>query len=370
VHDEPTGDAPVARARLWRWTLSAVVHRYGAHARTDARRWLVELADGVGHTGWGEAAPLSGFGGEAPDACEASLVRALGDLPGVALPRAPVALAERIASLGLPRFASAAVECAAADLVARRAGEPLARWLDPRATSTVVVSALAGDLGDDQVHARAAQWCERGVRTLKLKVLADGWPAQLVRLRALRAAHPSLALRLDANGTWSLADWRARAAVLGDLAIEHVEQPFAAGDHDALALAARGPGPGIALDESLCASATDVERLLAQDPDVCYVLKPAVLGVVGAWRLAQRVASRRAIASHFADGPVGRSSARALAQVLAVRDPALAHGVAPELDGADRILDGTLVAPRGAGLAVEPDLAAWREVGRCAGSAK
>ncbi|HAT10421.1 MAG TPA: o-succinylbenzoate synthase, partial [Planctomycetes bacterium] len=37
--------------------------------------WLAEVSDGP-ISGWGEAAPLPGFGGEAPEACELALERA------------------------------------------------------------------------------------------------------------------------------------------------------------------------------------------------------------------------------------------------------------------------------------------------------
>ncbi|MFN8424458.1 MAG: enolase C-terminal domain-like protein [Anaerolineae bacterium] len=198
----------------------------GAGAHTVRRGMLVGVRLPGGVTGWGEAAPLEGHGGEAASTLEAALAEfaaavadpdaerlILGTPPGWA----PLhALSRRL----FPRpdgrpCARAAFDLALADALARRDGLPLARWLSRAARPRVALNAVIDAVDPDEAAVRAAAAVADGFGTLKVKLTSDA-AADERRLAAIReAAGPAAALRGDANGRWtvdeSIAPARSRA---------------------------------------------------------------------------------------------------------------------------------------------------------------
>ena len=238
-------------------------------------------------------------------------------------------------SAGLPGAARFALETALLDLVGRRRGLPLHALLHPtHASPPVAVSAFVGAALDaslvDDVRAALA----RGHRTVKVKLHGgDELFAQEVEaLLALRAAIPGAwGLRLDLNGAWATEQATAeRFAALAQASAEFVEQPLAAGSLRALPIR-------WAADESLAIGA-DAERALelgATGGVVAVILKPAVLGLLGAWRLGVRAhrAGLGVVVTHLFDGPIALAASCELALALP--------------------------APWACGLDLHPGLAAW-----------
>jgi L-alanine-DL-glutamate epimerase-like enolase superfamily enzyme len=129
---------------------------------------------------------------------------------------------------------AAALDLAAWDLAARRAGLPLWRALDGSSASTRV---YASGLHPDQALELAASRRAIGHRAFKLKV---GFTAETdVRACAeLRSALGDEAtLMLDANQAWTTESAPARIAALASCAPTWIEEPISA-DHDPAAWAA------------------------------------------------------------------------------------------------------------------------------------
>lgn len=258
--------------------------------------WLVEAGDG-GLAGWGEAAPLPGFGGEPPERCELHLERAAAAGSAAAIPAdAPCA--------------RAAVQGALADLAARRAGRPLA--VRPGA---VALNALAGSDADAAAAA--------GARAVKLKSCGDP-VADAARLRALRLRLPGAAFRLDANGAWDRAGAHAFARLAAGL-VEYVEQPLPAADLAGCA-ELRAAGLRIALDEGVRGPA-DLARAIALRACDAVVLKPNWLGGAEAVAALARMAQGavRVVLSSALGSAVERLHAAHLALALGLPGP---HGLA------------------------------------------
>jgi o-succinylbenzoate synthase len=263
----------------------------------ERRGVLLELRDGRGTVGVGEASPLPGHSPETLDACVAELAA----LPALALDLAaplPPQLAAASAHLELPA-ARFAVESALLDLAGRRLGVPAHALLGPARPRPVALSALAD--GDDPVAAARAAWA-RGVRVVKRKIgpVDDGTVARL------RDALPDAGLRLDANRSLPVEIAVARLAALAPLRPELVEEPC----RDLRALDA--PPVPIAADESLL-EGWPAAKVAA------IVLKPALLGGL-AWCLELATRARDAgvdvIVTHMWDGPVALAAAAALALAL------------------------------------------------------
>lgn len=263
---------------------------------------LLSVDDGEGHEGHGEASPLPGYSPESLDDCWFSL------LPFVrapfALPASPLAIEQLAAHLpGAARFA---LETALLDLLAQRSSSSGGAWhalLGREHPQPVEVSGLL-DLTKETDFSRRRVW--------KLKIGALPLPEELARLRALRlAAGPGVALRLDANGAYRLDEAPAILAALAEVEPELIEEPVAG---EALARLGRCAIPWAA-DESLRSHA---DALLGCEACDAVVLKPAVLGFLGALRLAERAtqAGKGVIVTHLFDGPVALSAAWQLARCL------------------------------------------------------
>jgi O-succinylbenzoate synthase len=230
---------------------------------------LVRLEDpATGRVGWGEAAPVPGFG---PETAAADAV-ALGTLGNVIEP----GTCEQVPA-DLPCLQNA-LATALGEAAPGEGRLELPRYLP-------VASLLpAGKTALDLVPGRA----EVGFRTFKWKVGVGDPNEELGLLDDLCALLPEGAkLRLDANGAWdrrTAERWLERCA---ERPVEFVEQvAFAGANADErarsreqdlmLGLAADYPTP-LALDESLAGDG-DLERWIGAGWQGIFVLKPALHG--------------------------------------------------------------------------------------------
>jgi L-alanine-DL-glutamate epimerase-like enolase superfamily enzyme len=128
-----------------------------------------------------------------------------------------------------PGAARNAVDCALWDLDAKASGKPvwkLAGLKQPRDLMTAYTLSLASP---DEMALAAAQNLHRPLLKLKLNGAED-----LDRIRAVSRAAPQSKLIVDANEAWSVEDYRKLAPKLRDLNVIMIEQPFPAGDDEAL----------------------------------------------------------------------------------------------------------------------------------------
>jgi L-alanine-DL-glutamate epimerase-like enolase superfamily enzyme len=251
----------------------------------------VVLRDFDGAFGRGESAPLHSYDGVSVERAHAALDAhraALADAgPGEALEAAR-------AADPLPQ-ALAAVDVALWELAARRAGRPLAALLAARPASQVEVNASVGDA------AGAAAAVAAGYRTLKLKV---GRGDDIARIAAVRAAiGPDVALRLDANGAWSVEEAARVLAAAGPL--ELVEEPVAAALREEL----RGRvAVRIAADEQTPEGADAVALKLSRSGGITGLLADA--------RRAREDGAAVYVTSTY-EGPIGVAAALHAAAALA-----------------------------------------------------
>lgn len=259
------------------------VHRVSADGREGA---LVDVAFVDGRVGRGEASPLPGYSPDTLDDCIQALVTA------------PHAIPERLPA------ARYALELAALPATPGD-GAPIARAV----------------LVDDFAGARAA--AGDGFPAVKLKIARGPWPDELALIARIRRELPALAVRVDANARWSVAEARPRLRELADLDVEFVEQPVPPEQLVAL----RGAPVTLAADESLHDPRADLDIVFAVAR--VAVLKPMVLG--GLRRCVAIAARARehgcdAIVSHLMDGSVAMRGYEALARMLPATRP---HGLGP-----------------------------------------
>ena len=169
----------------------------------------------------------------------------------------------------------------------------------------------------------------RGFTTLKCKVGAHDWNAELGMLKQVRERCPSsnFTLRVDANGAFSalsLDETRTRLEALAGLEIHSIEQPLNADDRDGLAELCEENLLPIALDESLIGvhALTDRMRLLDHVRPQHLVLKPSLIGGLDAATVWSRLAEQRGIGWWVTSALESNVGLNAIAQWVAVQ-PAL-----------------------------------------------
>lgn len=263
----------------WRRTLPASVAD-GRNTWSERSGWLVVVeSDGV--RGIGEASPLPGFAEDAAAARRAAF-----------------------------RFA---LETAVIDAEARKRGIRFANLIADASLALVPVNALVSDVEGAQAAAA------RGIQTVKVKVGADH-ERTMATLRAIRHALPDIALRVDANQTWPLAEVETRLAAMAELRLEYVEEPAVG---LAARLRAKLPVP-IALDESLALRDrhTWLDQAVGSGALAAFVLKPTVLGGIGVCRRLAFRAQAHGLAvniTHTLEGPVAVAACAEVARALSLK---------------------------------------------------
>jgi len=332
----------------------------GTHDRRPGL--LLHLRGEDGTRGHGEATPLPHFGTESLEAAKAGLRAVCSKLPGRELEEPGANLEELAASCGLGPCARWALDCALHDLVARQRGVPITALLGGRRPpQSLAASALLFGASPEALVDSARKAREQGFRTVKLKLGSPDFARDRVRVAAVRnTLGAEVAIRLDANGAWSLDQATERIRALSEFEPELVEQPLPALQLRQLAELRRRVCVPIAADESV-GGREDLQRVLEAGAANVVVLKPARLGglrrSVELGREARR-AGMEVVVTSLLDGAV--SLAGALQVAASLGEGPLACGLATsalllrDVARPPRVALGRIWLPRPAGLGVAP----------------
>ncbi len=349
------------RALRWRpFALPMSARFQAASGVLDTREGvLLQIEDGDGRYGTGEASPMPAMGGgTAADVVAllkehgASLLDGtdhLGSAPGAAALRC-------------------ALDVAMLDLRADAGDRPIAALFSEEPAPWVHVNAVIGGGPPEEVATYGREAMDAGYAVLKLKVGLASLEEDTARVAALREACPEATIRLDANCAWD-EDTTLRAfEALYRYRIELLEQPTAPDDIEGLARVREKAPMRIAADESVD-TPERFERLLELRAADFIVLKPMFLGgITPCVEQAERAAehSISAFATTTFDSSIGIAASLHLAAALPT-DAAQGLGTGAHL-GAD-VTAGTLLPragrlalPTAAGLGVAPDPQALAEV--------
>ncbi len=263
---------------------------------------LVEV-EVEGTVGWGEVAPLPSWGTETIDEACASLEK--GHAAGPA--------------------SEFALDCARFDAVARARELPLWKFLARHfeqsiSTPEVVLNGTVGSATIDETLADTAELVEAGFSTVKFKVGKRSWNQDVKRIGAVRAAHPELVIRLDANQAWSLNEARHALSAFEKFQVEYVEEP-SRGGYDAFRQLAPRVGIALAADETV-RNIDQARRLIAEELVNVVVLKPMVLGAIS--RTVEIIEFARehrvdVVLTSAIDSAVGRTATAHLAAAMGIK---------------------------------------------------
>jgi L-alanine-DL-glutamate epimerase-like enolase superfamily enzyme len=324
---------------------------YGSVAERELL--AVSLTDGDGVCSHGEAAPLEAYDGVSIARVEHAL---LGYEPVLAAWRDGMNGAQLLDACrrvdDLPQ-ALAAVDLALWDRAGRRAGKPVASLLTDAPALEVEVNATLTALDRAGVAAQARDAASQGFGCVKVKVGVGDDGGRVAAARA--AMGPEVALRLDANGAWSVEDAVRAIDALAPAGLELVEEPTH-GLKDVREVRER-VSTRVAIDET----AAEHGALGAGVADaVCLKISRCggISGLIAAATLVRASGAEAYVASTF-DGPLGIAAAVHAAAALASRGPVPHCGLATlgMFDGIENPLpakQGKITVPSGPGLGVDP----------------
>jgi O-succinylbenzoate synthase len=228
-----------------------LVHAFqtSSHRKSHLEHILVRVRDADGAVGWGEIASPSDpyYCPETADICWLTLERYLGPaLLGAAWDE-PAEVGALWARIRGHHFAKAGPEIACWDLWSRRTGLPLAGALGGERQTIEAGVSLGIEPAVADLLIQAGRYAAEGYRRIKLKI-APGWDVEPVR--AVREAHPGLALHVDANGAYTEEQEDVFTA-LDHFGLTMIEQPYAPGALAAHARLQSRLETAVCLDESV-----------------------------------------------------------------------------------------------------------------------
>lgn len=219
-------------------------------ARTHQPSLIVELKDGE-HSGFGEATATSYYG-QSVEKMQEILEALRPKIEDSQWVKAEDFWAMMRPDLEENPFVQCALDVAAHDLAARRAGVPLYRhwgleWQQLPLTNYTI--------GIASIEEMVAKMAEMPWPVYKIKLGTDH---DLEIIQALRK-HTDAAFRVDANCAWTAEQTIALAPQLKALNVEFIEQPLAADDRAGMTLVHQQSVLPVIADES-CQREPDIDR--------------------------------------------------------------------------------------------------------------
>jgi L-alanine-DL-glutamate epimerase-like enolase superfamily enzyme len=312
----------------------------------------VSITDDDGLSGHGEAAPLPAYDGVSLERVERALERygrALSGCPDVS----DAQLLEACRSADRLPAALAAIDVALWDRAGRLRGETVAALLSDSPASEIPVNATLSALDRAGAAAQAASAAREGFGCVKVKVGIADDAGRVAAVRA--AAGADVALRVDANGAWSVPEAVRAIDSLAGAGLELVEEPV----HglEAIRELRERVTARLAIDETAAQSGA-----LASGAAHAVCLKIArcggISGLIAAAALVRASGAEPYVASTL-DGPVGVAAALHAAAALAARGP-LPHcglatlGLFAGIENQLPARSGAIVLPSAPGLGVDP----------------
>ena len=313
----------------------------------------VKLDSDDGALGHGEAAPLQPYDGVSIERVETALALYADVLAHASVELNGAQLIDACRRADDVPHALAAVDLALWDRAGRERGKPLAALITDDPAPSVPVNATLSALDRSGVAEQAAAAVAAGFGCVKLKVGVGDDAGRVAAARA--AAGPEVALRLDANGAWSVDEAVRAIDALAPAGLELVEEP--AHGLQAVRAVRERVAVRVAIDET----AAEHGALGAGVADaVCLKISRCggISALIAAATLVRASGAEPYVASAY-DGPLGIAAGVHAAAALASRGPVPYCGLATlglfdQIDDPLPVREGRISVPTGSGLGVAP----------------
>ena len=218
------------------------------------------------YSGWGEAAPLTGFSEEVLKEVHYSLEGFHQAIDGEIVEKDELFSLATVHTQGNPS-ACFAIETALYDLLSQKEGKPLSLYLNPHAHTEIAVNGITG------VHMPGD-----GFKLMKIKVGLRNIFDQIEQMEMLTQSFGENTLfRLDANGAFDLPQAIRFCKEMEAFNIDYIEQPLPAEDLVDLAELSYHTEIPIAVDESLT-DFISAEKIVEEQAANVFIIKPMISG--------------------------------------------------------------------------------------------
>jgi L-Ala-D/L-Glu epimerase len=328
---------------------------------------LIRIHTDQGLVGLGEACPFAPITGET----QATNAAAAASIREMIVGKDPLAIDALLREIG-PLVHSnpsvvAAFDMAFFDILGKVAGLPLFRLLG--GSKNVFETDITTGLDTlEKMTAEAKGYADRGYKTLKVKVGLDP-DDDYANVAAIRAAvGPKLAIHIDANQGWTVAQAVYALRKMAPLAIEFCEQPVLASDTAGLK-AVRSESPiAIMADEALFGPVDAIKLIRAEACDSFNIKVMKAGGLLNSIRIAH-IADAANIRCMVGCMFESRLALTAAAHVVASQanivyadlDGNNEHAIDP-ITGGITVNAGTLTLPETPGLGCDVDPAFVRKL--------
>lgn len=247
----------------------------GLVASLSARYLVIERSDFHGE---GEVRANISYLSHIPEgAVDPAIIALCRTLPWDAAPEDVLAAVQEH-NASVPHVATAALENALIEGIARRDGVPVAQYLGGAWSEGVDTNQCLFWGADEQFDRLTERYLGEGFCQLKVRIAVGTFDQDLARLNRLRErAGPSLSIAVDANGAWTAEEAVEKLRALEPIVLSYVEQPTTAGDWPAFRKAVASTSIPLMVDEGL-ASDADVDELCAIGSRALAHLKIVKLG--------------------------------------------------------------------------------------------
>ncbi len=221
-------------------------------------------------------------------------------LAPAALTKSLLARFRLLGAQGFAGMAISAIDMAAWDAAARRAGVPLCRLLgaSPRPTQAYGGVGFEGPKGTAQ---GAERWAARGFKGVKAKIGYPTLAEDIATIRAMRSAvGGEVAIMVDYNQCLAPVEARERLRALDAEGLAWVEEPVVAEDYSGMAAVAREAATPIQAGENWWGPLEFAKAIDAGASDLLMPDLMKVFGITGWMELAGHAAPRGLrISSHL-----------------------------------------------------------------------
>jgi L-alanine-DL-glutamate epimerase-like enolase superfamily enzyme len=329
---------------------------------------VIRLDTDDGLTGWGEACS----GADVTSVLAA--VQAMRPFVVGADPWEHAAVRDRLFFYGLWQFraptacfAFAGIDMAMWDLCGKAAGQPLYRLLGGAVRSSVNYFYYLSRGDDASLHAQCADGLARGYSVFYLKVGVDE-AADKRMVRAVRSAlGAGPALRLDANGSWSLPQARRMLRALEPFDIDFIEQPVRDYPVESLAELRRASPVPVCANEGLWSVPQAYERIRSRQADVYCFSTYWVGGLASFVQLARVADLEGALVCKHTHGELGIAAAAGHHAMLTLPNVVLGNQQTAAINESDILTEDLPIAagpdwslPARPGIGVDIDAEALR----------
>jgi L-alanine-DL-glutamate epimerase-like enolase superfamily enzyme len=337
----------------------------GLVASLSARYLEIERADGF--SGAGEVRANITYLSHLPESAVDPAIRDLClKLPWDAPPEEILAATQALNSQ-VPHVATAAVENALIEGMARHDGIPVAQWLGGSFKPAVETNQCLFWSPDERFDRLTKRFLDEGFRQIKVRIAVGDFAQDMARLTRLREhAGPDISIAVDANGAWNADEAVERLRALESIGLSYVEQPTTAGDWPAFRKALDSTSIPLMVDEGL-ASDADVDELCAIGERALAHLKIVKLGgptPVAAAMKRFRDAGVGVMIGQMNEGAMATAITAHCVMALRPRYAELygCYGLLDDVTPGASYAGGAIVTPRGPGLGTRFDVARCRTV--------